>query len=345
MTNYEKEKQIAITTVTAAAQLCQQVRHQQNWATLKKADASPVTIADFGSQAIICQGLSVAFPDDPIIAEEDATFLEQPELADSLKTVTQQVQKLIPGTTPPDVIDWINRGNGQIAWGTERVPHSRYWTLDPIDGTKGFIRGDQYAIALALVEKGEVKLGILACPALAADFRQPNRDQGVIFLAIRGQSTEMISIGTQKSQFIRVNDSDQIEKIRRIESVESAHSDRSLQIILDQTLGLSGAAQQMDSQAKYGAVARGEADLYLRIPLARAMYQENIWDHAAGSIIVEQAGGKVSDLEGKPLDFSLGAKLSKNRGIVVSNGNIHPQVLKALTQMTLPSTSDNSVSI
>lgn len=324
--SYEKEKQIAIAAVTAAGQLCQQVRQLQNSPTLKKADASPVTVADFGSQAVICQALSVALCDDPIVAEEDTNLLLLPELADSLKQVTQQVQTFIPGTTQQEVIDWINRGKGEIA--------SRYWTLDPIDGTKGFIRGDQYAIALALIEQGEVKLGVLACPALPVNPSQPSADQGVIFVAIRGQGTEMRSIDGKKSQVIHVNPTDDMGKIWRIESVESAHSDRILQTTLDQTLGLIQPAQQMDSQAKYGAIARGEADLYLRIPLPQAAtYQENIWDHAAGLIIVEEAGGVVTDLEGKPLDFSLGSKLSKNRGIVVSNGKIHQQVLNAIAQM------------
>jgi 3'(2'), 5'-bisphosphate nucleotidase len=42
----------------------------------------------------------------------------------------------------------------------------RYWVMDPVDGTKGFLRGDQYAVALALVERGEVVLGVLGCPNL-----------------------------------------------------------------------------------------------------------------------------------------------------------------------------------
>ena len=60
--------------------------------------------------------------------------------------------------TPEAIAAWIDKGNGNIA--------PRYWTLDPIDGTKGFIRGDQYAIALALIEQGQVKVGVLGCPSL-----------------------------------------------------------------------------------------------------------------------------------------------------------------------------------
>jgi 3'(2'), 5'-bisphosphate nucleotidase len=88
----------------------------------------------------------------------------------------------------------------------------------------------------------------------------------------------------------------------------------------------------MDSQAKYGILARGEVTLYLRVPSpSEVEYQENIWDHAAGAIIAEEAGGKVTDVLGKPLDFSCGIKMVKNHGVVVSNGILHDVVLKALT--------------
>jgi 3'(2'), 5'-bisphosphate nucleotidase len=87
----------------------------------------------------------------------------------------------------------------------------------------------------------------------------------------------------------------------------------------------------MDSQAKYGIVARGEAILYLRVPSpSEPEYREKIWDHAAGFLIAEEAGGKVTDIRGDPLDFSSGVKMEKNHGILVSNGILHDRVLKAL---------------
>jgi 3'(2'), 5'-bisphosphate nucleotidase len=87
----------------------------------------------------------------------------------------------------------------------------------------------------------------------------------------------------------------------------------------------------MDSQAKYGIVARGEATIYLRVPSpSEKDYREKIWDHAAGSIIAEEAGGKVTDVLGRPLDFSCGAKMKKNQGVIVTNGILHDVVLEAL---------------
>ena len=77
----------------------------------------------------------------------------------------------------------------------------------------------------------------------------------------------------------------------------------------------------MDSQAKYAVVARGEADIYLRLP-TRADYREKIWDHAAGHLIVAEAGGVVTDIAGRPLEFHHGRELTANRGVIVTNGRI-----------------------
>ncbi|ACK66500.1 3'(2'),5'-bisphosphate nucleotidase [Rippkaea orientalis PCC 8801] len=319
----DKEAKIAIAAVTTAAKLCQQVRHSQAFPTLQKADTSPVTIADFGAQAVICQALSEAFPQDPVIAEEDASILIQPEFSAILGQITAQVQQLTPQISQEAVIQAINWGNAQIA--------PRYWTLDPIDGTKGFIRGDQYAIALALVENGTVKLGVMGCPALPSI---TDGTLGVIFVAVRGQGVGEISLSNGEFTPIQVNAFSDPKQLVRIESVESTHSDRSVQAILDQMLGWTQLPTSMDSQAKYSEIARGKADLYLRVLLPQfKTKKENIWDHAAGVIIVEEAGGKVSDLDGKPLDFSLGSKLSENRGILANNGIIHQQVLEMIAEI------------
>ncbi|MCY4262785.1 MAG: hypothetical protein OXC97_05670 [Candidatus Dadabacteria bacterium] len=85
----------------------------------------------------------------------------------------------------------------------------------------------------------------------------------------------------------------------------------------------------MDSQCKYAVLARGDASIYFRPP-PRKDYRENIWDHAAGYIIVREAGGTVTDSSGKSLDFSLGRQLRQNRGILATNGAIHDAVVWAV---------------
>ena len=77
------------------------------------------------------------------------------------------------------------------------------------------------------------------------------------------------------------------------------------------------------------AVARGDATIYLRLP-TKPGYQEKIWDHAAGVAVIEEAGGVVTDVYGKKLDFSKGRTLSENKGVIVSNGQFHDEVLVAV---------------
>lgn len=321
---YEQEKQSAITAAQLAAKLCEQVRQDQAEQTITKADASPVTIADFGAQALVCQMLRQTFPNDPIIGEEDAGMLEMRQL----EQIAQYVQYFQPRATPEQVRSWINQGTGQIA--------SRYWTLDPIDGTKGFIRGDQYAIALALVEAGEVKVGVLACPALPLEVTKPRGRKGALFVGVKDQGTLLMSFDGTFSQPLQVTSHTDPSLVQVIRSVETVHSDRAQQQDLIETLNYRRRPISMDSQAKYGSVARGEADLYVRIPLPQdQLKRENIWDHAAGAIVVTEAGGKVTDLHGKPLDFSQGAKLTQNVGIVASNGVIHAQVLAVCQKLAV----------
>lgn len=322
---YEHEKQVAIQAAKAAARLCEKVRHEAVPQAIEKNDRSPVTIADFGSQAIVCQTIAAAFPDDPIVGEEDATVLRQPEMATCLQQVTDYVQMVISDATPESVLAWIDRGNSSVA--------SRYWTLDPIDGTKGFLRQDQYAVAIALIEEGEVKVGVLACPALPVDLEQPTESVGVLLVAVRGEGTTMLPLQGGEPQPVKVSTASQAERLRFVESVEAGHGDHALQDAVAKAVGIEAPSIRMDSQAKYGAVAQGSAALYLRLPSPKSPnYREKIWDHAAGLIVVEEAGGKVTDMHGAPLKFSLGRQLDANQGVVVSNGEIHQTVIQVLQE-------------
>jgi len=318
---YIQERQMAIDAVTEAAKLCQMVRAEMVVDSLQKDDRSPVTVADFGSQALVCKTIREVFPDDPIVGEEDSGDLWAH--ADKLGQVTRYVQRFHSAATPEIICNWIDAGNGAVA--------ERYWTLDPIDGTKGFLRNDQYAVALALVEKGEIKVAALACPALPLNLDDPNNEVGTLLVAVRGQGAEMAALENSEFKPIRVATDPQSTRLRFVESVESGHGDHSLQQAVAQAVGITRPSLRMDSQAKYAAVARGDAALYLRLPSPKSPdYREKIWDHAAGVLAVEEAGGTVTDMHGRPLDFVSDFKMHHNRGVVVSNGTIHAAVIEAL---------------
>ncbi|MGK7888715.1 MAG: 3'(2'),5'-bisphosphate nucleotidase [Leptolyngbyaceae cyanobacterium] len=317
---YQKEREVAIAAAAAAGRLCEKVRQTITPEAIEKKDKSPVTVADYGAQAVICRALEAAFPDDPIVGEEDAAELRTPEMSDRLQQVTEFVKSAVPDATPEAVTNWIDRGNGEAC--------DRFWTLDPIDGTKGFLRKDQYAVALALLEKGEIKLGVVACPALKFDDQS---EPGLLFIAVRGEGTMMMPMNGGTETPLKVVEPGDVANLRFVESVESGHGDQARQNAVAQAAGITTESLRMDSQAKYGAVSAGKAALYLRLPSPKSPnYREKIWDHAAGAIVVEEAGGRVTDMHGKPLDFSKGAKLVDNQGIVVSNGVIHDAVLAAL---------------
>lgn len=316
---YEQEKQIAMEAVRQAATLCETVRLDLVPEAIEKQDKSPVTVADYGSQAIICRALAAAFPQDSVVGEEDAAALSEPALAPVLASVTAQVNRVMTGATDDDVLGWINHGNGEVA--------PRYWTLDPIDGTKGFLRGDQYAIALALVVDGDLKVGVLGCPFLSFE----GGKTGLMFVAVRGEGTVMLPLTGGTPQPIQVAEASDTDHMRFVESVESGHGDQTQQKAVAAAAGITAPSIRMDSQAKYAAVAAGQAALYLRLPSPKTPdYREKIWDHAAGVLVVQEAGGRVTDMFGNPLDFAKSARLENNRGVIVSNGAVHDDVLKAL---------------
>lgn len=313
---YVSELETAIEAVRSASRICRSVQSRLDPAALEKDDQSPVTVADFGSQAVICRALEAVFPDDPIIAEEDAGALrENPEM---LKQVAAQVRRQVAGAEPDEVCAWIDRGNAEHY-------ARRFWALDPIDGTKGFLRGDQYAVALALLVDGRVEIAALACPNL-----RDESGTGVVFSAHRGEGTFRTPLsGREAPTPARVSTVAHGAEARFCESVESAHSSHTDAAAVADDLGIEKQPLRIDSQAKYGVVARGDAEIYLRLT-KHTGYVEKIWDHAAGALVIEEAGGRVTDLHGRILDFSRGIRLDRNIGIVATNGRMHDLVLEAL---------------
>lgn len=137
--SYSREKSAAIDAVARAVRLCQTVQADfVHISSLEKGDRSPVTVADFGAQALICRRLAEEYPYDVIVGEEDSSDLRNPDAARYLKQVTAYVQRFHPGVDSEDVCEWIDRGGRDVA--------DRFWTVDPVDGTKGFLRSEQYAI-------------------------------------------------------------------------------------------------------------------------------------------------------------------------------------------------------
>jgi 3'(2'), 5'-bisphosphate nucleotidase len=314
------ERSAAIAAVGAAARLCGAAQGRLAAGdTLTKGDDSPVTVADFAAQAVVCATLTERLGTVNLVGEESSTDLaDRAGLLDGVAgLVAAHRGDTVDAAT---VLDWISVGHADGS-------SDRYWTLDPIDGTKGFLRGDQYAIALALIEHGDVVLGVLGCPNLP----NPDGSRGAIFVAVEG-ACDVFHDGSARSIPVRVAAPANLAEARFCESVESGHSSHDDAARIAELLGITAPPYRIDSQCKYGAVARGDASIYLRLP-TRADYREKIWDHAAGKFVVEQAGGRVTDVDGEPLDFSHGRRLERNSGIVASDGRFHDEIVAAVRRV------------
>jgi 3'(2'), 5'-bisphosphate nucleotidase len=350
MSSYTRELEVAQLAVQRASILTKKVFHEKAKGTISKDDASPVTIGDFGAQALIIHAIKKNFPDDEVVGEEEASTLRENSklaeqiwaLVDGTRLSDESAEKILGGPIESKgaMLDAIDAGNS--AGGNK----GRIWALDPIDGTKGFLRGGQYAVCLALMVDGDVKVGVLGCPNLPLDNsalltaesgvdQTDTEGKGVLFAAVEGHGATSSPLGTaglEKSQPIHMRPAIDLTQATFCESVEAGHSSHGDQHEIATKLGITKASVRMDSQAKYGSIARGAGDIYLRLPV-RADYQEKIWDHAAGDLIVREAGGQVTDTLGRRLDFSKGRTLAENKGVVAAPKAVHGKVLEAVKEV------------
>ncbi|MCS7248180.1 MAG: 3'(2'),5'-bisphosphate nucleotidase [Anaerolineales bacterium] len=319
-----REVRFALEAVRQAALLVAQIEKELVSTTLTKEDRSPVTVADYASQAVITAALQRTLPEERLVAEEESGLLRAPQSRELLQLATQYVCRIEPDADENSLCRWIERGNA--------AAEGRFWTLDPLDGTKGFLRGDQYAVALALVEDGVVQLGVLGCPKLTPGAQPDAKEQGALFVARRGHGAWVTSLERPELfRRLRVSQQTDLRQARLLRSFESEHTDVERIEAFVVSLGIEVPPQRMDSQAKYALLADGQGEFLLRLRSpSQPHYCEKIWDQAAGSLLVEEAGGKVTDLHGKELDFSQGRTLSRNYGVLASNGILHAQALAAL---------------
>jgi 3'(2'), 5'-bisphosphate nucleotidase len=326
--SYQTELTVALDAVRSAARVCRSVQSKITSDVMEKEDRSPVTVADFASQATICRAIGDNFPNDPIIGEEESGTLRRPENAPFLDRVLAELRDIGIETCGKEACAWIDRG-------CKKDYAPRFWTLDPIDGTKGFLRKEQYAISLALIIDGQIQLALLGCPNLPVEpgNKLPSQSGGgTIFSAVRGQGSWSLPIAGGSPQRVHASQLSDATRARFCESVESGHTAQGLSSKVALALGITREPLRMDSQAKYAVVARGEAEIYLRLP-AKFGYKEKIWDHAGGVLVVEEAGGRVSDVTGKPLEFNHGHELLANRGVVAANRELHSRVIAELDEI------------
>ncbi|KAF9230551.1 hypothetical protein BU15DRAFT_91092 [Melanogaster broomeanus] len=271
--------------------------------TLTKVDKSPVTVADYSAQAVVNRILRHAFPADPIVGKDDAG-----ELCQASREALRDLELANDALTT------------ELGIGEERTPVE---LMDAIDlkapalvdaWTMGLLRSGQYAVCLALMDDGEVVnvLGIVGRPNLLVNNAEPHGPKGCIFVTVAAQGAEQTTLsGTNPTPLTIPPVASRTVSL--LGSVEAAYSDLAFNNRVSELLNIMRAATQMDNQAKYCCLARGDGGVYLRM-LTRAEYKEIIWDHAPAS----------------PLDFGLGRILGENCGVIATGRDVRAQVLAAV---------------
>lgn len=312
-------RDVVVKACALTSDLQQSLIKDEATSVLSKDDFSPVTVTDFACQALITLLLEPRCP-LPMLGEEDAQALRNDERLAA--EVHSHVEKFLPGVSVADVIEALDRGRHEGGLGS-------FWVLDPIDGTKGFLRKEQYAICLCMVKDGTIMASALGCPNLPAEGPgvASAGGHGCVFHAAKGRGAAQLDLRSGEERTIRV---DQEAANTYVESYESAHSSHGAHSQIAERLKLQPPLR-MDSQCKFGVVARGQASLYLRL----SDREQKIWDIAPGTLVVEEAGGQVSDSEGRPLCFSLGRTVGV-RELLASNGTIHGQTLEAIAACHRP---------
>jgi 3'(2'), 5'-bisphosphate nucleotidase len=136
---------------------------------------------------------------------------------------------------------------------------------------------------------------------------------------------------------LEVSKCSDLAQARVLDSFETGHQSGDKEQHIKEKLGIQQPSIMMDSLAKQAVLASGGAEIFFRIlPRKEPGRREKIWDVAAGALAVQEAGGCVTDLEGRELDFGAGITLARNPGLVATNGIFHEAVLAALREAIQP---------
>lgn len=353
---YAKELHYASLTVQRATLLTKNLLEAVDKGNLDKGDSTPVTIADFAAQALIISAMHGAFPDDEFVGEEDSQALRRDEallnrtweLASSAALDDERSEGLL--ARPADKADMLRLIDLGARGGC--TPRSRAWVLDPVDGTATFMRGQQYAVCLSLVENGQQKVGVLGGPNLSLETGRIHED----LVDRDGYGYQVFAVAGQGGSWIRKMGTGALLPARRLEPVAQITDPRDLRFIDSSSATSSNfefharVASRLDApwpphadiwaaQLRYVAIAAGGCNVLIKVP-RKTSYRSKIWDHSGGMLIVQELGVRVTDLVGNPVDCSLGRTLAGCYGMVVAPASVHAQVVQAIRETLEESESE-----
>ena len=238
-------------------------------------------------------GVEEAFPDDPIIAEEDSAELRQPENAANLDQVVEHLRALVPGMAIPQPTTSAAGSTG----GRPGEYRGRFWTVDPIDGTKGFLRSRAVRRRAGARRRGPGRCcgPGMSEPAPHDERWRGARAMGAIFTAVRGQGAFAVPLDRERD-----DEPDSLipsGSANTDDPAASGSASRSNPATVPTAMRLRSRRGSGSSRRRSGWTARrsmgSSRGARLRSTSAcppRADYREKIWDHAAGC--ADRRGGR-----------------------------------------------------
>lgn len=350
---FRHELEVAIRAVQAATRISRHVLVESNKGEIQKTDLTPVTVADYAIQAVLTHTLHSAFPEDGLVGEESAgELLTNPALVQHMWGVIQEVQKQSASASaeetyppsPESLPELISLCETTTPSGCDSSP-SRVWVFDPIDGTKTFLRGEQYAINVALLIGGRQILSVVACPLLdgnapptptvdnsTLDPRGP--EGGCILFAVKGHGAfvrPIFGADVEARKLERHADGVTVEGLKSVNcwkgvdsGVEGVHEE------ITKSLGVTfPGCDLLGWVPRWAVLALGLANMTVWVYKKRERHAK-IWDHAGAMLLFEEVGGMITDVDGRDIDLTQGRKFSANFGFVAAPRSIHHVVLKAV---------------
>ncbi len=323
----EERVAIAIEAVLAGLGALQEIlRRPDARVPVIKADGTPVTAGDLAVQMAIGAVLERCTPGVPVVGEEGESSVAGRDGEVLLGRAVDAVKNSMGSGAPRDPERYL---------GTRPQPNApAWWTVDPIDGTKGFRSARHYALCLALVEGSRATVGVLSCPTLMIGHDPleigPDSQCGTVYYASVGAGAWKFAPHAGQSR--APDDPSRVvrpattrEAWLVCDSIEGSARAMRMRSVMDHTQ-LPWTSISLDSQCKYALVAEGAADCFMRVPGATRL--ECVWDHAPGAVVAAEAGATVCDLNGAALHFS-GASLERNTGTLACDASIGQRVCAA----------------
>ncbi len=194
-----------------------------------------------------------------------------------------------------------------------RLDKSRVWMVDPLDGTNGFIDGNgDFAVQIGLAEDGSVVLGVVYQPLT-----------GVLYRAVRDGGTWIERPNFDPEQ-VHVSDKKTLSEMRLAAS-RSHRSPRMNKVVTQ--LGFQDEVQRGSVGIKIGLLVEQQCDVYIHLSPRTKQ-----WDTCAPQVILTEAGGRITDLFGYPLNYNVPDVQNRN-GLVASNGVSHDRIIETLAPL------------